>query len=71
MNLFKQRKNKSFSYTPKHQQNKEQTPKNDLSTKWDAVRRTSKRKKSFLSNLYVMVLFLIAILVLLYILSRY
>ncbi len=71
MNLFNQRRNKSFSYTPKHQREQEQTEKEALTSKWDAIRGTSKRKGSFLSSLTVMVLFLIAILVLLYILSSY
>ena len=71
VNLFNQRRNKSFSYTPKHQREQDKTQKEALSSQWDGIRRTSKRKGSFLSSLTVMVLFLIAVLVLLYILGSY
>jgi len=71
VNLFKQRKNKSFNYTPRHQKDQEQPKKEDLSSKWDEIRGTSKRKASIFSSLPIMVLFLIAVLVLLYILGSY
>ncbi|WP_452226034.1 hypothetical protein [Lacinutrix cladophorae] len=71
MNLFKQRRNKSFNYTPRHQTEQEQNPKEELASKWEEIRGTSKRKSTFFSSLPLMVLFLIAVLVLLYILSRY
>lgn len=71
VNLFNQRRNKTFSYKPKHQREQEQIEKEALSSKWDDIRGTSKRKGSFFSSLTAMVLFLIAVLVLLYILGSY
>lgn len=71
MNLFKQRKNKSFSYTPKRKRDQDKSQKEDLTSKWEEIRGTSKRKGSFFSSLPIMVLFLIAVLILLYILGRY
>ncbi|MBU2940718.1 hypothetical protein KO494_14310 [Lacinutrix sp. C3R15] len=69
--IFKQRKNKSFNYTPRHLREQEQAKKEDLASKWEEIRGTSKRKGSFFSSLPIMVLFLIAVLVLLYILGGY
>lgn len=71
VNLLNQRKNKTFKYTPKHQREQQVSEKSDLASQWEDVRRTSKRKKGFFSSLPVMVLFLIAIFILFYILSRY
>ena len=71
MNLFKQHRNKTFSYRPRHQSEQELNKNDNLESEWQDLRKSSKRKKSIFTTLPFMVLFLIAILVLLYILSRY
>ena len=71
MSLFNQRRNKSFSYTPRHKKDHEETPKEDLTSQWEGIRDASKRKKNIFTTLPYMVLFLIVVLVLLYILDRY
>lgn len=71
MNLFKQRKNKKFSYTPRHQRAFEQNQEEDITSKWKEMKRSSNQKGSSFSRLPIMVLFLIAVLILLYILGRY
>ncbi|OMP30454.1 hypothetical protein BKM32_13845 [Mangrovimonas sp. DI 80] len=71
MNLFGQRKNKRYSYTPKHLKNEEKEARDTMESQWKEVRNANHRKKSFLISLPFLVLFLITVLVLLYILSRY
>lgn len=71
MSLFNQRKNKTFNFTAKYQNKKAESATGNLASKWEEIRSTSKRKESKLRSLPIMVLFLIAILVLLYVLSRY
>jgi len=69
--FFKQRKNKRFSYTPKHLRNQDDTTKKSVEAQWEEVRAANKRKKSIFTTLPFLVLFLIGVLVILYILSRY
>jgi len=69
--LFEQRKNKRFNYTPRHRHENEDNSERSLESQWDEVKKTNKRKSSVFTTLPFLVLFLITVLVLLYILSRY
>lgn len=72
MNLFKQRKNKRFTYTPRHLKNKDEEEKqHSLEAQWNDLKATNKRKSSFLTSPTFLVLFLIAVIVLMYVLGRY
>ncbi len=71
MSFFKQRKPRTFNYTPRHLDDTDKIQKNDLESQWRDMRQAAKRKKSIFSSLPYMVLFLIGILILLYILTRY
>ncbi len=71
MNLFKQRKNKRFTYTPRHQKENESDDTRNLEAQWEEVKSLNKRKQKRFITLPLLVLFLIAILVIWYILSRY
>lgn len=62
---------RGFNYKPRFQNKDEATSQADLQTKWQDLKHTRKRKKSFLTSPLFLVLFLIAILVLIYILSQY
>ncbi len=68
--MFNQRKNKKFNYKPRFQDSGEQTIKEDFESKWNAAKPNSKRRKGF-SSLPTMIVFLIAVIVLMYILNGY
>ncbi|MFL0353762.1 hypothetical protein [Xanthomarina sp. GH4-25] len=69
MTIFK--KNRQFNIKPTYQKDGTVHPEEDIQSKWQALKRTRERKNSILTSPLYMVLFLIAILVLLYILSGY
>lgn len=69
LNLAKQKR--TFNYKPRFQSNDEASNQADLQTKWQDLKHARKRKSSFLTSPLFLVLFLIAILVLIYILSQY
>ena len=69
-NLFKQRKNKRFSYAPRHLKEKDNNTQG-LESQWREARKTNKRKRNIFTSLPFLALFLISVLVLLYILGRY
>ena len=69
MALFK--KNRQFNIKQKYQKDNDDNFEKDIQSKWQELKRTRKRKSSFLTSPLYMVLVLIAILVLLYILSGY
>lgn len=71
MSLFTQRKNKQFNYKPKHLNKGETDARDSLASQWDRIKTEGKRKKSFLTSLPFLVLFLIVVLIVFYILSRY
>ncbi|MDX1277955.1 hypothetical protein [Oceanihabitans sediminis] len=71
MNLFNQRKNRKFNFPSKQKREEELSQKESLASQWDEIRSTSKRKGSVFSSLPVMVMFLIAVLILLYVLGSY
>ena len=67
MTLFKQRKIRSFNYTSRFQKEEER----NLETQWKAVRASNKRKRNIFTSMPFLVLFLIAVLILLYLLNQY
>jgi len=71
VNLFKQRKNKTFRYIPKQKENQAFLKNDKLESQWQEIRKSSKRQKNIFTTLPFMVLFLITILIVFYILSRY
>jgi type VI protein secretion system component VasF len=69
--LFKQRKNKQFKYKPRFLKDEREDLQQDLESHWKAVKASSKRKRNIFTSLPFLVLFLIAVLVLLYLLNQY
>jgi hypothetical protein len=67
--IFKQRKHRQFSYKPKFKEGN--TTDDSFQNKWDELKKSRKRKSSILLSPVLLVVFLIAILVLIYILGRY
>jgi len=65
------KKNKSFNYKPRFQDVPEKNQPDDIQTKWQSLKGNRKRKRSFLTSPLFLVLFLIAILIVIYILSGY
>ena len=66
--MFKQRKNKRFSYKPRFQDSSEQKSKDDFEAKWNEARRQTQRRGSILTSLPFLIIMLIAIVILMYIL---
>ena len=69
--MFKQRKNRKFNYKPRFQNSEELNEEKNFETKWEEVRRDSKRRGRVFSTLPVMFVMLIAVIVLMYILNGY
>jgi len=69
--LFKQRKNKQFKYKPRFLKDERDDLERNLESQWKAVKASSKRKRNIFTSLPFLVLFLIAVLVLLYLLNQY
>ncbi|GGI57160.1 hypothetical protein [Winogradskyella haliclonae] len=69
--MFKQRKNRKFNYKPRFQNSEELKEEKNFETKWEEVRRDSKRRGRVFSTLPVMFVMLIAVIVLMYILNGY
>ena len=69
--MFKQRKNKRFSYKPRFQDSSEQKSKDDFEAKWNEARRQTQRRGSILTSLPFLIIMLIAIVILMYILDGY
>ena len=69
--LFKQRKNKKFSYKPRFQNSESSLNKEDFESKWGEIRQGSKKRGRVFSSLPVMLVMLIAVIVLMYILNGY
>jgi len=68
--LFKQRKNRQFNYTPRFLKEREKA-EGSLNSQWKEVKTSTKRKRSIFTSLPFLVLFLIALLILLYLLNQY
>lgn len=69
--IFKQRKGKQFDYKPKYQSDNTENTDDDIQSGWDELKNSRKKKSSIFSSPLVLVLFLIAIVVLMYVLGRY
>ena len=69
MAFFK--KNRQFNFKPKFQKETDEDQEQDIQLKWQELKRSRKRKSNLLTSPLFMVLFLIATLILLYILSGY
>jgi type VI protein secretion system component VasF len=69
--LFKQRKSRPFNYKPRFLKDEREDLQQDLESHWKAVKASSKRKRNIFTSLPFLVLFLIAVLVLLYLLNQY
>ncbi|MCA0132253.1 hypothetical protein [Winogradskyella alexanderae] len=69
--MFKQRKNKRFSYKPRFSETEEEKSKTNFEAKWNEARRETQRRGSFLTSLPALIIMLIAIIVLMYVLDGY
>lgn len=69
--FFKQRKNKQFKYQPKYTKSETDHIGKEFQSKWQDLKNTRKRKGSIFSSPIILAFFLIAILVLIYVLGRY
>ncbi|MHA7943537.1 hypothetical protein ACJOV8_010730 [Formosa sp. 3Alg 14/1] len=70
MNLFNQRKNKAFGYKPKFQK-EEQKPSNEMSSKWDELKRTRKHQGKTGIRLSGWLIIFMLVIVLWYVLNNY
>lgn len=70
MALFEQRKNRQFNYTPRFLKERENV-EGSLNSQWKEVKTSTKRKRSIFTSLPILVLFLIALLIVLYLLNQY
>lgn len=71
MGFFKQRQNKRFNYKSRLQNDKDNTYKVDLESQWEDIKAANKRKKNIFTSPLFLVSFLIAVLILMYVLGRY
>lgn len=69
--MFKQRKNKRFSYKPRFNESEDKKSKANFEAKWNEARRETQRRGSFLTSLPALVIMLIAIIILMYVLDGY
>lgn len=71
MSLFKQRRNKNFNYRPRFQDSKEIDAKEGFESKWNEVKETTKRRGSIFATLPGLLIMFAAIVILMYVLSKY
>ncbi|WP_435139794.1 hypothetical protein [Formosa sp. A9] len=71
MNLFNQRKNKSFNYKPKFQEDTSEHDSKDIASKWQDIKQTRKYKTKKGNVLLRWIVLLVMILVLWYVLNNY
>lgn len=69
--MFNQRKPKRFNYKRKISDSKKLQSHEDLKAKWDEVRGNTKRKKSFITSLPMLIVYLVFAFILIYILNGY
>jgi type VI protein secretion system component VasF len=69
--LFKQRKNKQFNYKPRFLKEERDDLERNLESQWKVVKTSSKRMRNIFTTMPFLVLFLIAVLVLFYLLNQY
>lgn len=71
MNLFKQRKNKHFSYTPRHLRESESNSDENIKSQWEMVRNQGKNRSKSSNKLVVLLIGLGMIIAVWYILTHY
>ena len=69
--MFKQRKNKRFSYKPRFQDSEDVKPKSDFESEWNEAKGDGKRRGSILTSLPGLLVMLILLFVIIYILEGY
>ncbi|WP_159024124.1 hypothetical protein [Formosa sp. L2A11] len=70
MNLFNQRKNKSFNYKAKFQE-EDVKPLNEMTSKWEALKQTRKHQGKKGIRLSGWLIILILVIILWYVLNNY
>ena len=71
MNLFQQRKNKHFSYTPRHLRDSESNSDENIKSQWETVRNQGKNRSKSSNKLVVLLIGLGMIIAVWYILTHY
>jgi hypothetical protein len=69
--MFNQRKPRRFNYGRKISDSKKTQSREDFKAKWDEIRGSTKRKKSFFTSMPMLVAFLVFTLILIYVLNGY
>ena len=69
--MFKQRKNKRFTYKPRFQDSEEKKSRDDLEAKWNDVKSSDNRRGKVVVSLPVLIILLVFIFVLIYVLEGY
>ncbi len=68
--MFKQKRHKSFSYKPRFKDSKKEINE-DVKTKWNAIKASSKKRNNFFTTLPALIIMLIVLLIIMYILESY
>jgi len=71
VNLFQQRKNKRFSYIPRHLRDSQDNSDQNIKSQWDAVRNKGKYKSKPTNKLVVLLIILGMIIAVWLILNHY
>ena len=71
MGLFKQRNIRKFHYAQRFHKEEHENHERSLESQWQKIRSSNKRKRSFLTSVPFLVLFLISVLIVWYLLSQY
>ncbi len=71
MNLFQQRKNKRFSYIPKHLRESQDKSGENIKSQWESIRNKGKYKSNPTNKLVVLLIILGMIIVVWFILNQY
>ena len=69
--MFNQRKPRRFNYKSKLENSKDSNSVDELKTKWDELRDNKTRKQNVLTSLPMLIVFLVAIIALMYVLNGY
>ncbi|RCW92272.1 hypothetical protein DFQ08_102295 [Winogradskyella arenosi] len=69
--MFKQRKNKRFTYKSQLQDSDKSKSKDDFETLWNEANSSNKHRGSVLTSLPALIIILVLILVLIYVLDGY
>ena len=69
--MFNQRKPRRFNIKSKISDSNKLTSNDDLSRKWNEIRGNIQRKKSIITSMPVLIVFLIFVFILIYVLNGY